>query len=155
MSEVTVQNETKGQTTENQKGSNKVEQNNNIEGAFPPTPLYTPVSTQSYTPSYIAKHTPKYTSELTTISTPTPNNVMELPSDNPEKENGVEQNENKIDNKENIIKNIIDETIIIERNDKKLGAEIKKIIKVGKIVKKVDPKYGFDVTIVLGTDYIP
>jgi hypothetical protein len=36
-----------------------------------------------------------------------------------------------------------------------LGAEIKKIIKVGKVIKKIDTKYGYDVTIILGTDYNP
>ena len=46
-------------------------------------------------------------------------------------------------------------TSIIERNDKKAGLEVQKVLKAGKVVKWADPKSKFDVTVRLGGDYLP
>lgn len=46
-------------------------------------------------------------------------------------------------------------TIIIERNDKKAGEDIHKIIKAGTVTRWPDPKSRFDVTIKIGDDYMP
>ncbi|MDF2524346.1 MAG: hypothetical protein K0R31_1987 [Clostridiales bacterium] len=46
-------------------------------------------------------------------------------------------------------------TEIIERNDKNAGAEVKKVIKIGKVIKQVDPNSKYDVTVIIGDDYLP
>lgn len=46
-------------------------------------------------------------------------------------------------------------TEIIERNDKKTGEGLRKIIRAGIIKKEYDPKSKFDVTVILGDDYKP
>ncbi|MCX7922212.1 MAG: LytR C-terminal domain-containing protein [Clostridia bacterium] len=46
-------------------------------------------------------------------------------------------------------------TAIIERNDKKAGIEVQKVIKIGKIKKELTPGSRFDVTVILGDDYKP
>ena len=46
-------------------------------------------------------------------------------------------------------------TFIIERNDKKAGLEVQKVLKAGKVAKMADPKSKFDVTVRLGEDYLP
>ena len=46
-------------------------------------------------------------------------------------------------------------TIIIDRNDKKAGAEIQKILKAGTVTKWPDPRSRYDVTVKIGDDYRP
>lgn len=46
-------------------------------------------------------------------------------------------------------------TLIVEKNDKKAGAEIHKILKAGKVVKWPDAKSRFDVTVIIGDDFKP
>ncbi|MCX7710088.1 MAG: LytR C-terminal domain-containing protein [Clostridia bacterium] len=46
-------------------------------------------------------------------------------------------------------------TEIIERNDKKAGAAIQKILKIAPVTKAPDPTSRFDVTIRIGDDYKP
>lgn len=46
-------------------------------------------------------------------------------------------------------------TMIVERNDKKSGAEIQKILKAGTVVRWPDSKSRFDVTVIIGDDYRP
>lgn len=46
-------------------------------------------------------------------------------------------------------------TEIIDRNDKAKAAEVKKVVKVGTIRKEPDPNSRFDVTLIIGEDYIP
>lgn len=104
-----------------------------------PTPEYTPVQTPDplHTPGYSTGNTA--TGGLKTGDEPTHNAV---------------QSESPTPGKENSDSTTVDKTLIIERNDKQLGAELKKIIKAGTIKKEVNPDYGYDVTIILGKDYI-
>lgn len=46
-------------------------------------------------------------------------------------------------------------TEIIDRNDKNASIEVKKVIKIGKISKQVDPNSKYDVTVIIGDDYLP
>lgn len=46
-------------------------------------------------------------------------------------------------------------TEIIDRNDKNASAVIKAILKVGKVSKVPDPKSMYDVTVIIGEDYLP
>lgn len=48
-----------------------------------------------------------------------------------------------------------EKTSIIERNNKKAGLEVQKVLNAGKIVTAIDPKSKFDVTLVIGEDYKP
>lgn len=42
---------------------------------------------------------------------------------------------------------------IIERNDKKAGSEVKKVVNAGTISKQPDPSSRFDVTVIIGDDF--
>jgi hypothetical protein len=46
-------------------------------------------------------------------------------------------------------------TEIIDRNDKKAGIEIQKVLKIGRLTKEYDAGSRYDVTVVLGDDYKP
>lgn len=46
-------------------------------------------------------------------------------------------------------------TSIIERNSKKLGVEVQKVLNIGQVVKAIDPKSKVDVTLIVGEDYKP
>ncbi|MCR4434673.1 MAG: LytR C-terminal domain-containing protein [Clostridiales bacterium] len=46
-------------------------------------------------------------------------------------------------------------TLIVERNDKKAGEGIQKILKAGKVVKWADPNSKYDVTVIIGDDFKP
>lgn len=46
------------------------------------------------------------------------------------------------------------ETKIIEKNDKKLGNDARKILKAGKVTQLFEAESRFDVTIILGNDYV-
>ena len=48
-----------------------------------------------------------------------------------------------------------EKTTIIERTNKKVGLEVQKILKAGKIMTAIDPKSKFDVTLKIGEDYKP
>lgn len=46
-------------------------------------------------------------------------------------------------------------TEIIDRNDKNAGAEVKKVLKIGKVSKQVEPNLKYDVTVIIGDDFLP
>lgn len=48
-----------------------------------------------------------------------------------------------------------EKTTLIERSNKKAGAEVQKVLNVGKILTEVDTKAKFDVTLIIGEDYKP
>ncbi len=120
--------------------------------------LHTPRRASGSTPESTFIHTPIHTP----VYTPVPVQPSELPAGEPQNGDNVKggdadngQDKNTNDDEENMNGNIVDKTLIIERNDKQLGTELKKVVKVGEIKKEIDPKYGFDVTIILGKDYMP
>jgi hypothetical protein len=53
------------------------------------------------------------------------------------------------------MKQIEENTLIIERNDRKAGSEVQKAIGMWQIVKWPDDKSGYDVTVKLGADFNP
>ena len=46
-------------------------------------------------------------------------------------------------------------TTIVERKDGEAGIEVKKVLKVGQIIKRFDSKAAFDITVKIGSDYNP
>ncbi len=122
-----------------------------------PVSMNTPISTKESnvvnTPGNVTKAPPTNTPDADQAkdetTTPLPTGIESNRED--DRDNGGEV----VDNKDNQSKKIINETQIIERSDKKLGDKIKKIIKAGKVIKKIDSKYQYDVTIILGKDFIP
>jgi hypothetical protein len=48
-----------------------------------------------------------------------------------------------------------EKTTIIERNNKKVGLEVQKVVKAGKIITAIDAKSKFDITLIIGEDYRP
>ncbi len=130
-----------------------------------PTARHTAVSTTGHAPKSTPVRTPLHTPtpEYTPVQTPGPVETPGPSDGNPakgdlqtEKEpsQNSEQNVNEAPEKDNSDSSTVDKTLIIERSDKQLGDELKKIIKVGTIKKEIIPNYGYDVTIILGKDYV-
>ncbi len=142
-----------------QSRGNNGEREQNKQNTTKPGLLHTPVNTEGITPLTTPQHTGKVlpentqevisTQDATSLSGSTP---MPSPTESLE-ENDPRQPESGSDDGDK--KNTVNETQIIERNEKGFGAEIKKVIKVGKVVKKLDSKYLYDVTIILGNDFNP
>lgn len=55
----------------------------------------------------------------------------------------------------NVKTNNPQETLIVERNDKKAGEAIHKILKAGRVVKWILPTSKYDVTVIIGDDFKP